>query len=158
MIYIMSLYRSIRICRRLTSCEGGTTITDHRHKLRASLTVGEQVERVEEVLSRPLPKPKSKHKMLLINPSTIASKQWSRWLTKKGLCTWLVLQMTATKRQALSNCSFLTVIYYFFSHQVVDLNNGLYRCEKCNSESQNFKWRLMLSVDFSLPHWYFSAV
>jgi len=33
--------------------------------------------------------------------------------------------------------------------KVVDLNNGLYRCEKCNREFQNFKWRLMLSVNLA---------
>ena len=30
--------------------------------------------------------------------------------------------------------------------KVVDQNNGVYRCEKCNVEKQEFKWRLMLSV------------
>ena len=30
--------------------------------------------------------------------------------------------------------------------KVVDQNNGMYRCEKCNKEFQDFRWRLMLSV------------
>ena len=30
--------------------------------------------------------------------------------------------------------------------KVLDLGNGLYRCEKCNRETPNYKWRLMLSV------------
>ena len=30
--------------------------------------------------------------------------------------------------------------------QVIDQNNGLYRCEKCQREFQDFKWRTMLSV------------
>lgn len=30
--------------------------------------------------------------------------------------------------------------------KVIDLNNGLYRCEKCNLETPNFKWRLLLQV------------
>lgn len=40
--------------------------------------------------------------------------------------------------------------------QVVDQNNGMYRCEKCQSEFQNFKWRVMLSVnitDFTDHQW-----
>lgn len=32
--------------------------------------------------------------------------------------------------------------------KVVDMNNGLYRCEKCNREYDSFNWRLMLSVSF----------
>lgn len=34
--------------------------------------------------------------------------------------------------------------------KVVDMDNGQYRCEKCNTEYPNFKYRLMLNV--SLPH------
>lgn len=30
--------------------------------------------------------------------------------------------------------------------KVLDLGNGLYRCEKCNRETSTYKWRLMLSV------------
>jgi replication factor A1 len=40
--------------------------------------------------------------------------------------------------------------------QVVDLNNGLYRCEKCQQEFQDYKWRVMLSVnitDFTDHQW-----
>ena len=31
--------------------------------------------------------------------------------------------------------------------QVHDQNNGLFRCEKCNLELDNFNWRLILSVN-----------
>ncbi|XP_023218106.1 replication protein A 70 kDa DNA-binding subunit-like [Centruroides sculpturatus] len=40
--------------------------------------------------------------------------------------------------------------------QVIDMNNGLYRCEKCSREYTSFKWRLLLSVslaDFSENQW-----
>ncbi|VDN97194.1 unnamed protein product [Rodentolepis nana] len=40
--------------------------------------------------------------------------------------------------------------------KVVDLGNGLYRCEKCNRESPIYKWRLMLSLkisDITGEHW-----
>ncbi|XP_054154164.1 replication protein A 70 kDa DNA-binding subunit-like [Oppia nitens] len=33
--------------------------------------------------------------------------------------------------------------------KVMDCNNGLYRCDKCQSESPNFQWRLILSVVLS---------
>lgn len=40
--------------------------------------------------------------------------------------------------------------------KVIDQNNGMYRCEKCNREYPNFKYRLLLSVslgDFSGHQW-----
>jgi len=40
--------------------------------------------------------------------------------------------------------------------KVIDQNNGMYRCEKCNREYPNFKYRLLLSVslgDFSGNQW-----
>jgi len=40
--------------------------------------------------------------------------------------------------------------------KVIDQNNGLYRCEKCQREFQDFKWRMMLSVniaDFTDHQW-----
>jgi len=33
--------------------------------------------------------------------------------------------------------------------KVIDTGTGLYRCEKCNKESGDFKWRSMLSVNFA---------
>ncbi|XP_046438075.1 replication protein A 70 kDa DNA-binding subunit-like [Daphnia pulex] len=33
--------------------------------------------------------------------------------------------------------------------KVIDQNNGLYRCEKCQREFQEFKWRMMLSVNIA---------
>lgn len=30
--------------------------------------------------------------------------------------------------------------------KVVDNENGVYRCEKCNSDFSEFKWRLLLNV------------
>ncbi len=32
--------------------------------------------------------------------------------------------------------------------KVMDTGSGLYRCEKCNKEYPEFKWRLILSVSF----------
>jgi hypothetical protein len=40
-------------------------------------------------------------------------------------------------------CGKLCVVFWF---QVIDQNNGMYRCEKCNREYPNFKYRLLLSV------------
>ncbi|VDD74949.1 unnamed protein product [Mesocestoides corti] len=40
--------------------------------------------------------------------------------------------------------------------KVVDLGNGLYRCEKCGREVPTYKWRLLLSVkisDMTGEHW-----
>ncbi|KAL5110312.1 Replication protein A 70 kDa DNA-binding subunit [Taenia crassiceps] len=40
--------------------------------------------------------------------------------------------------------------------KVLDLGNGLYRCEKCNRETSTYNWRLMLSVkisDMTGEHW-----
>ncbi|XP_018021755.1 replication protein A 70 kDa DNA-binding subunit isoform X2 [Hyalella azteca] len=40
--------------------------------------------------------------------------------------------------------------------KVMDLNNGMYRCEKCCKELDRFNWRLMLScnvADFTENHW-----
>lgn len=33
--------------------------------------------------------------------------------------------------------------------KVIDQNTGMYRCEKCNREYDNFKWRLMLSAQIA---------
>ncbi|XP_071532708.1 replication protein A 70 kDa DNA-binding subunit isoform X2 [Panulirus ornatus] len=33
--------------------------------------------------------------------------------------------------------------------KVIDMNNGLYRCEKCNREYDTFNWRLMLSANIA---------
>ena len=32
--------------------------------------------------------------------------------------------------------------------KVVDMENGMYRCEKCNREYPNFKYRLLVQVSF----------
>ncbi|XP_076306238.1 replication protein A 70 isoform X2 [Tachypleus tridentatus] len=40
--------------------------------------------------------------------------------------------------------------------KVIDMNNGLYRCEKCQCEYPNYKWRLLLQfniADFSENQW-----
>ncbi len=35
--------------------------------------------------------------------------------------------------------------------KVIDLSNGMYRCEKCGKDMPMFKWRLMLQVSFPCP-------
>ncbi|KAM7537813.1 hypothetical protein Aperf_G00000060350 [Anoplocephala perfoliata] len=40
--------------------------------------------------------------------------------------------------------------------KVIDLGNGLFRCEKCSRETPDFKWRLLLSLkisDITGEHW-----
>ncbi|KAF2349433.1 Replication factor A C-terminal [Trinorchestia longiramus] len=40
--------------------------------------------------------------------------------------------------------------------KVTDLNNGMYRCEKCNKEMDSFKWRCIMScnvADFTSDVW-----
>lgn len=34
--------------------------------------------------------------------------------------------------------------------KVMDMNNGMYRCEKCNRDYEHFVYRLLLSVSFFL--------
>lgn len=33
--------------------------------------------------------------------------------------------------------------------KVIDQNNGMFRCEKCQRDSQDFKWRMMLSINIT---------
>jgi replication factor A1 len=40
--------------------------------------------------------------------------------------------------------------------KVVDQNNGYFRCEKCNKEIEDFKWRMVLSVCVVTYTWYFN--
>lgn len=44
------------------------------------------------------------------------------------------------------NCIYKACPQEECNKKVVDLENGMYRCEKCNREYTNFKYRLMLSV------------
>lgn len=37
--------------------------------------------------------------------------------------------------------------------KIIDLDNGQYRCEKCDKEFSSFKYRLVMSVSNSLPHY-----
>jgi hypothetical protein len=41
--------------------------------------------------------------------------------------------------------------YLYISIQVLDQNNGRYRCEKCNMEMEDFQWRLILSLCIADP-------
>jgi hypothetical protein len=34
--------------------------------------------------------------------------------------------------------------------KVVDQNNGMFRCEKCNKDSDTYRWRMILSVGFCI--------
>lgn len=70
---------------------------------------------------------------------------WKIWCTQ---CSWditwndmlYVRHLFSTFRWLHGN---LHVVFWF---QVIDQNNGMYRCEKCNREYPNFKYRLLLSV------------
>lgn len=50
------------------------------------------------------------------------------------------------------NCVYKACPMEECNKKVVDMENGMYRCEKCNREYTSFKYRLMLSVSkcFSL--------
>jgi len=43
------------------------------------------------------------------------------------------------------NCLYTACPSEGCNKKVIDMNNGLYRCEKCNREYDTFNWRLMLS-------------
>jgi replication factor A1 len=54
------------------------------------------------------------------------------------------------------NCMYMACPTAECNKKVVDNGNGSYRCEKCQREYPNFKWRMILSVnlaDFSDNHW-----
>lgn len=54
------------------------------------------------------------------------------------------------------NCMYMACASEECNKKVVDMNNGTYRCEKCNRESYEFKWRLLLSIslaDFTENQW-----
>lgn len=54
------------------------------------------------------------------------------------------------------NCMYMACPSEECNKKVVDMNNGLYRCEKCNREYTEFKWRLLLSIslaDFTENQW-----
>lgn len=43
----------------------------------------------------------------------------------------------------------MSITYHVFTLQVVDNGNGIYRCEKCNKETTEFKWRALANVNFA---------
>lgn len=45
------------------------------------------------------------------------------------------------------NCMYQACPKTDCNKKVVDLGNGLYRCEKCAKENPNFKWRMILSAN-----------
>lgn len=54
------------------------------------------------------------------------------------------------------NCMYMACPTEECNKKVIDMNNGLYRCEKCNREFTEFKWRLLLSIslaDFTENQW-----
>lgn len=54
------------------------------------------------------------------------------------------------------NCMYMACPQADCNKKLVDQNNGMYRCEKCQKEYSNYKWRLILSanlVDFSDNQW-----
>ncbi|CAL1288199.1 unnamed protein product [Larinioides sclopetarius] len=54
------------------------------------------------------------------------------------------------------NCMYMACPGEDCNKKVIDMNNGIYRCEKCNREYSEFKWRLLLSVsvaDFTENQW-----
>jgi len=54
------------------------------------------------------------------------------------------------------NCMYMACPSAECNKKVVDSGNGSYRCEKCQRDYPNYKWRMILSVnlaDFSDNHW-----
>lgn len=54
------------------------------------------------------------------------------------------------------NCMYMACPMEGCSKKVMDMHNGRYRCDKCDKEHNEFKWRLLLSVncaDFSDNMW-----
>ncbi|GIX74979.1 replication protein A 70 kDa DNA-binding subunit [Caerostris extrusa] len=54
------------------------------------------------------------------------------------------------------NCMYMACPGEECNKKVIDMNNGIYRCEKCNREYSEFKWRLLLSIsiaDFTENQW-----
>ncbi|GFY04709.1 replication protein A 70 kDa DNA-binding subunit [Trichonephila clavipes] len=54
------------------------------------------------------------------------------------------------------NCMYMACPGEECNKKVIDMNNGIYRCEKCNREYSEFKWRLLLSAsvaDFTENQW-----
>lgn len=47
------------------------------------------------------------------------------------------------------NCMYQACPTADCNKKVVDQGNGLYRCEKCNREFPNYKWRMILSVNIA---------
>lgn len=63
------------------------------------------------------------------------------------------LYMACPSEDCNKKVRFMSICYpskltMVFLSQVIDQNNGLYRCEKCQREFQDYKWRMMLSVMF----------
>lgn len=77
----------------------------------------------------------------------------------KTACTKLVRARDARKRQTkihqvhyLFRFIVYTLLQYFLCiFQVIDQANGMYRCEKCDREYPNFKYRLIAAV--SICRW-----
>ncbi|EEB17279.1 Replication protein A 70 kDa DNA-binding subunit, putative [Pediculus humanus corporis] len=54
------------------------------------------------------------------------------------------------------NCIYKSCPVEDCKKKIIDLNNGVYRCEKCNREHNNFKYRMLLSAqvsDYSGSSW-----
>lgn len=50
------------------------------------------------------------------------------------------------------NCMYQACPSQDCNKKVVDQQNGLFRCEKCDKEFPNFKYRMILSVSESIPN------
>merc|ERR1712080_461730 len=56
---------------------------------------------------------------------------------------------TATIVMAKENCLYKACASPDCNKKVIDGNNRSYRCEKCQADSPNFKWRLMLTMSIA---------
>lgn len=63
--------------------------------------------------------------------------------TTKADYYWVTAGILLIKKE---NCLYPACPQKECNKKVVDMNNGLYRCEKCNREYDSFQWRLMIQV------------
>ncbi|KAK4291892.1 hypothetical protein Pmani_035302 [Petrolisthes manimaculis] len=87
------------------------------------------------------------------NFKMFAEAQMEKLGTTKPDYYWVTAGVLLIKKE---NCLYPACPQKECNKKVVDMNNGLYRCEKCNREYDSFKWRLMIQTciaDYTDSQW-----